>query len=156
MNPLVVEGKHVYVWPSALTEAECAEVAARAPWTTAGPGRENGYRVTDLPFAQWLAALCETRMPGAPPLEWVLDLVTLGKSDTPMHWHFDAVKPPSRWKLCLYLDDLPESGTVFSRTERVQPRTPRGTIVLFDIRLEHCSAALPAGATKRVVGLRAL
>lgn len=146
MIPFRADGLEVYAWPGALSPDECAEVAASCSWV-------NLTQVVHAPDrTKALGERLAARMPGAPELEWSA-WITLGARSLP--WHIDpsSYDPGARWKLCLYLDPG-HGGTVFSRRDLVRPPGTQGTIVLFDLRLEHCSGEAGEGP-RRVLGLRA-
>lgn len=132
----------VYVWPGLLSPAECAQLAAAMPWTRGGGPRHEPEA------AATIRALVAPKLRGAPPVV-LLDELTLGRH--PMPWHFDM---PGRgaWKLAIYPDAVAQGGTTFDRSAAFTPATPQGTVVLFDLRLEHRSEG---SNPKRVIGLRA-
>lgn len=138
-----VDGLSVYVWPEALTGEECDALIALWPeWPFARFEH-------DLALADRLGALALVHMPGHPPLGAWRNEITV--SNRPIDWHFD--RPWGAWKLCIYLDERPDGGTVFGREALFSPTTPRGTLALFDLGIEHRSADMKAN--KRILGLRA-
>lgn len=149
----LVEGLKVHYWPSRLSKSRCEALASSLPWDRNAAG---GTILTDHKLAMGIATglLPED----APRVRW-LDHVTLGhlvggeRENGIALWHVD---PPhgARWKMCAYLDDAP--GTIFGRTDQFAPPTPQGSVVLFDIRLEHRAAPMERGVVKRTVGLRAV
>lgn len=104
-------------------------------------------------LAQELGLLCAARMVGAPALRWGSQL-TLAAGQR-IGWHVDPALGATH-KLCLYLDDAgPRAGLVF-RDARLNVEGAQGTIVLFDISLEHrADDGGDRSLQRRVVGLRA-
>jgi len=135
----------VLVWPEAFSEEECAMIAGQFDDAQfSGPAL-----VRDPSRAYELGLLCGARMPGAPALQW-LDWITLPRFGRCVGWHLDEPKNATH-KLCLYLD--PGPGTEFRADEdTVVAGGGLGSIVLFDVRLEHRTAE---GEARRVLGLRA-
>ncbi len=137
-----LDGK-ILAWPDAFSAEECELVAGRFEW------RKHGV-VRSASIAGEIGLLARERMPGAPELAWTEE-ITISILNTP--WHLDEPRGATH-KLCLYLDPG-GVGTVF-RTEHhfFCPPGTQGTLVLFDIRLEHRTGDAPR-ARRRVLGLRA-
>ena len=140
---VVIRDLSVYVWPALLTPAECAQLAQAMPWH-AGGGPNHAPEAAAV-----IRALVEPKLRGAPPVV-LLDELTL--SSHPLPWHFDAPTPGAAFKLAIYPDAVTQGGTTFDRAAAFTPHTPQGTVVLFDLRLEHRSEG---SSRKRVIGLRA-
>lgn len=132
----------VLVWPGALDEITRAELAATIPVEFVG-GPHRAPRLAGEILRLVLPHLAEL-----PRLVWLEDVTY---TTSPLGWHRDV--PSADHKLAVYLDSLPNGGTIFDRARQLAPATPAGTVVLFDLGLEHRSAD-PA-APKRVIGLRA-
>jgi hypothetical protein len=133
-----LDGK-ILAWPSALNPEECERIRDRFAWADHGVKHEPA-------LAAELGALLHSRMHGAPALEWRPHLTVSCK---PVPWHLDAPLGATH-KLCLYLDPA-GVGTVF---RAALPPGAQGTIVLFDIGLEHKAGEY--SGERHVLGLRAL
>jgi len=150
---VLVEGLDLWYWPARLSGSQCDELIQILPWDRGGTG---GLIITDQELV--LQTLRIGLLPeDAPTLRW-RDELTLcelegGRKDGVCRWHVDPPFGGSRYKLVGYIDEAP--GTMFGKTEQFTPPTPRGSVVLFDIRLEHRSLDVPEGVRKRTFGLRA-
>lgn len=143
-------GVGILLWPRAFSPEECASISRALPWPL-NDGPHQAIHHSHV-LAQFLGSRFIERMPDAPELRWLND-VTLTRIDAPRArgWHLDQPRG-ARWKLCMYLDNVIDGGTDF---REITPACPQGTIVLFDVALEHRSAADGFAGWKRVVGLRA-
>lgn len=143
-------GLDIVSWPAAFSSDECEEISTRMPW----PKKRVVHGIlTNAQAAAWLGGQCSEKMVGGPTLRW-LDILTLTDRFA-LGLHVD--KPMgATMRACVYLDEVPNGGTVFVRDgETVTPASPRGTIVLFDIRLPHRPDAYDRDLRRRVVCLRA-
>lgn len=154
MEHLKAEGRSIWIWPSAFAPSECDVLALDPGW----PAHPIEQRILDAPeAAERLGSIFSARMPGAPrgggDCGW-LPHVTFSRAIDPICWHTDYPRG-ARYKAYAYLTESP--GTLFSRKERVLVPGHQGTIVLFDIALEHCGEE-PRGphprTPKRLIGLR--
>lgn len=149
MEKLTVEGTSILVWRDAITPAECEAMIARFDWL------RRQYLLDDRAAASEIGALFTSRMHGAPQLEWERHL-TISAGSRPLDWHVDVEVAGSRatHKALLYLSDVPDGGTVFSRKEQVLVAASRGAIALFDIGIEHRSQHFAPEHRKYTLGLR--
>jgi len=135
-------GGRVLAWPSAFSPPECGLLVERLDWGA------HGVRAAPALAAE-MGALAALRMPGGPALRWTGEITASVQS---VPWHLDERRGATH-KLCLYLDPG-DVGTVFRLSgEEVHVPAPQGTIVLFDIALEHRTGDMPPNL-RRVLGLR--
>lgn len=154
MECFALDALSIFAWPAALSPTACQAIASTLPWPE--QQRSSQSIVEDQGHVNVLVdGLLVHVMEGAPRLRW-LPSITLTKAYK-VPWHVDQ-RRGADWKLCLYLAAVVDGGTVFrSRDGRAQIRPPfeQGTIVLFDIRLEHRTDDYDDAAMRRVLGLRA-
>lgn len=144
----LVEGHEVIVWSGALDARQLAWLERVLPWERATQDilvdEALAYRVA---FAV-IRGLGDAGITGWEPY------VTLTNSAKPNDWHFDRPKGRARHKLFVYVNAVPEGGTIFGRrAQHLVPNAP-GAAVLFPIALEHRGQVHAPGHVKRVVGLR--
>ncbi len=131
----------IRIWPRAFTPAECDALVARFEW-----GKHGVVHNPELAIE--LGAMCAARMDF--PVRWVPH-VTFSCEFVP--WHTDRSIEGETHKACLYLD-ADGIGTEFAVSgESVYVPVRQGTLVLFDIALEHRTG--PGEGRRHVLGLRA-
>ena len=153
MERYLVDGHEILCWPRSLSPSDCQRIGAMAPWPALESSQsivEDRVRAQEIGFALW------PFMPGMTPLRWLPSITMTRAYKVP--WHQDQ-KKGAGWKLCLYLDEVDRGGTVFRSQDKstiVRPPFGQGTIVLFDIQIEHRTDDYDTKKARRVLGLRAV
>lgn len=155
MERFSVDGLPIYAWPDALSPGACEGLVSILPWPRIDISQ---VIVQDQKLADLISqGLLVHAMEGLPmTLSW-LSSITLTR-DYKIDWHRDRPKG-AEWKCCVYLDDVEDGGTVFrARDHRtvLRPPSSQGTIVLFDVMLEHRTDDYDMSKMRRVLGLRAV
>lgn len=151
MDHFLVDNMPVWVWRGALTAEECRDLREDPKWPNVS---QQIYQQPER--ARELGALFLSRMvdaPNLPPIEGWTPHVTYTRSYVPINWHRDAPRGSS-FKAYVYLNDAP--GTIFSRIAQREVAGEEGTLVFFDIRIEHRGADTVKYVRKQVLGLRPL
>lgn len=147
----------IWVWDRALSEHTCRELRDRIPGTL----HTAGYVESDHTLARELGSLLAKTVTLEP--EDFAPVVTYGRSTTPVGWHFDQSFGGSQFKLFAFLNEpkqldplgpLRHAGTIFDRDARIGVAAATGTVVLFDIGIEHCGAEQPPDFEKYTIGVR--
>ncbi len=138
------------VWPSVVPPELCDELAAHSSWPK---GSHIQQIVADKAAADYFAAELTPFVPDDQQhrTKRFTPYVTYTRSTRPVSWHYDEPKGSSH-KLYVYLND--SAGTIFDRKALVRVNGTKGTMVLFDVDLEHCGAEQEPGPPKLVLGLR--
>lgn len=148
---LDADGLPIWVWPNAFSPDECRRLVEDAPWPAqpqdivALPERANRY-----------GELFLSRMTGRADLPRIAGWtphITLTRASYSIPWHRDIPRGAA-FKAYAYLNDAP--GTIFSKRDNRLVHGDAGTLVLFDIRIEHRGAPYDRGKDfkKLVLGLR--
>ena len=154
MDLIIVEEKPVYVWRGAFSPLDCGDLASDPDWPRESYARQ--CVVQNSRVAARLGARFFERMPGAEKIPGLggdgwLPHVTYSRRRTPIDWHVDRSEG-ALYKVFAYLNEAP--GTIFGKLELRFVPASLGTIVAFDIRLEHCGEGQDVRREKVTLGLR--
>lgn len=153
MNVFEISGiPAVWVWPKAFSDQDVRELILLEDWPR---GDCLGYRVNRPYLAPYLGMKFHQRMPEFDCTGWS-PTVTFSSSKNPIPWHCDA-PCGAAFKVFVYLNAPPwGGGTIIGGVEHkdIVVRAETGTIVMFDISLEHRSEDLPKGFLKKTLGMR--
>ena len=144
------EKTFLWVWPEVVPHEVCDELAAHPSWPK---GNHVQKIVADKKAADFFASKLAPFIPDSAShlTKRFTPYVTYTRNVRPVSWHYDEDKGSSH-KLYAYLNN--SAGTVFDRKAQIHVPGKKGTLVLFDVELEHRGAEQVSDEPKIVLGLR--
>lgn len=81
--------------------------------------------------------------------------ITMGKSNIPIPKHTDRCFENEKYKLLIYLNNVPNGGTVFLTQPPQKIENKANRLVIFDMSLLHKGECFSGGQIKYTIGFRA-
>ncbi len=127
-------GHKIYVFEKVIPKDTCELLIQKMP------KEGTGYLKTNDELPKYLFDLY-TKYCNPSPVEFVgyVNMLSCGASCTPIVLHSDPITSPfDKWKVVMYLNDVPNGGTIFRENGvDIEIENSGGTVVLFDIRIPH-------------------
>lgn len=145
-------GKMVYTFPEVVPAEVCETLIGRLHG-----GRQQQYIYNNAALAAELYGMISPYVESPIQFTGLGPHITMSNSTRPVTLHTDTDKGGNHWKMFVYLNEVPNGGTVFVDCKKeylVENR--RGSVVLFDIRLQHKGQPTQAPVPKYVLGFRPL
>lgn len=144
-----VEGYKIYVFANAIPKDICEQ------WIPRFRKETNNYVSLHPNISEELYELLKKCITIPFPVKKHQGHVSFVRLDTPIYKHFDQVYDNETHKVVFYLNEVEHGGTEFvNGKDWIVVEAHQGTIVIFDIRIEHRGQQYEGKKVKYVMGMR--
>lgn len=143
------EGYKIYAFANAIPKDICEK------WMQRYQEGENNAVYDNKEISDELFTLLNKsiKMPFA--LKEYQSHVSFVRLDTPIYTHYDSIYGKETHKVVFYLNEVEHGGTEFrSGDDWILVEAHEGTIVIFDIRIQHRGEQEQAKKVKYIMGMR--
>jgi hypothetical protein len=143
------EGYKIYIFDNAIPKDICEA------WIPRFRKETNNYVGSNPRLSQEIHTLLNTYVHVPFPVKDHQGHVSFVCLDTPIYKHFDQIYGEETHKVVFYLNEVQNGGTEFvSGNDWITVEAHQGTVVIFDIRIEHKGQRDQSKEKKYVMGMR--